>query len=1364
MAVSGKTKKELIEEISALKSRLKQLEHNEPRLRQTTKKTQGVPVEEGICVSDINIEWKPDEGLCTFEKLPIAMMWINSTLASLMSGVQAMVGTERFRLALQSEGRKSVEDDWQVISQFPDFKEGFKAIANIAAVAGWGDWKLIDMDDENKESLFRVWNSWESQYQKSLGVCWGSGLLAGKLAGCCSRLFNTNCWADQTAFIARGDEFDEFRVRPSERSIEKEIENLLATDEATRADMAVALEKLRLEITTRKKAEEAMKKSSVIIDSTTDAVVCTDTVGNITFWNKGAEKIYGYRKEEAIGKPVSILYKDQDLHVLNSIITDLLEGKDIPGIEVTCINKNKQDVEILLSLTSIKDEEGNVSELVGITKDITERKKWQEALRQSEQKFRMFFENEPEYCYMVSPEGIILEANSAVLKALGYTKEELIGKKLEALYAPESCERTRQLFSQWKKSGEIRNVEMVIITKNGDRRTVLLSSAQVLSDDGKLLHSVSIQRDITDQKQVEKALRESEEKHRSLFNQIVLGVYLHDLDGRILDVNPTACKQLGYSRDELLQLTIFDLLPAFTTGRHNADTVNLSKDEILRQWKHWHLGQRTILEAEHQRKDGTILPVEISTGPVCYRGSTFILAVVQDITDRKQGEERLRHSEEKFRSMFELSPYSTILSDLEGNIIACNQQFTKLHATKEGPGAQIGRNVLEFFSKEEQPRLSSSIQNTITAGKNLGQFEYTMLRENGTKFRAETRSTVVMDKDGEPQALLAMAQDITERKLAEERLRQSEERFKILFESAPDAYYIHDLEGHFIDGNKAAEQLVGYGKEEVLGKNSFELGLVAEDDIPKIRVAMAENKDGKPAGPLELTVYRQDGSKVMVETRSYPVEIGGQTVVLGIARDVTERKRLEEAYQGLVDNSLQGLAIIQDGRMVFLNKAFSSSTGYSREELLAASPEQIQSFVHPDDREMVWARHRDRIVGKAPPDRYEFRWIRKDGSICWVEIHASQIEYQGRPAIQAAYIDITERKKAEEALRQSEERLKILFESAPDAIFLIDLKGNIVDGNKTAEKMIGYEEDELVRKNFMGAGLLPPEQVIKAIASLKRNAMGKPAGPDEYTLKRKNDGYVDVEMRTFPVKIGDQLLSLGIARDISDRKVAERKIFEHQAQLKSLASELSLAEERERHRLATDLHDQISQSLVFSRIKLQQLHASVSSEEIAKPLEEVYKNLDRIIQDTRTLTFDLSSPILYELGFEAAVAEWLEEQIGKKHGIKTQFEDDGQPKPLEDDIQVLLFRNVRELLINVVKHANARNVRVSISRIHKLINICIEDDGIGFNPDEATSSKGFGIFSIRERLEQLAGSIQIESEPGQGCKIMMIAPLKGSKE
>ena len=178
---------------------------------------------------------------------------------------------------------------------------------------------------------------------------------------------------------------------------------------------------------------------------------------------------------------------------------------------------------------------------------------------------------------------------------------------------------------------------------------------------------------------------------------------------------------------------------------------------------------------------------------------------------------------------------------------------------------------------------------------------------------------------------------------------------------------------------------------------------------------------------------------------------------------------------------------------------------------------------------------------------------------------------------------------------------------------------------------------------------------------------------------------------------------------------------------------------------------------------MQELHASVSSAEIAGPLEEACNNLDQIIQDTRTLTFDLSSPILYELGFEAAVSEWLEEQIGNKHGIKTQFEDDAQPKPLEDDIRVLLFRNVRELLINIVKHADAQNVKVSIGRIRRQICVCIQDDGVGFNPAEITSNAGFGIFSIRERLEQLGGYLEIESEPGRGSKFTMTAPLKCDK-
>jgi signal transduction histidine kinase len=163
-------------------------------------------------------------------------------------------------------------------------------------------------------------------------------------------------------------------------------------------------------------------------------------------------------------------------------------------------------------------------------------------------------------------------------------------------------------------------------------------------------------------------------------------------------------------------------------------------------------------------------------------------------------------------------------------------------------------------------------------------------------------------------------------------------------------------------------------------------------------------------------------------------------------------------------------------------------------------------------------------------------------------------------------------------------------------------------------------------------------------------------------------------------------------------------------------------------------------------------------------LNETSKNIEHIIQEVRTLTFDLSSPILYELGFEAAVAEWLTVRIQKEHGIATEFEDDEQPKPLDDDTRTVLFRDVRELLTNVVKHAQAKKVKVSIRKVGSRIHVSVEDDGRGFDPKKvaATAAKAgeFGLFSIRERLKQLGGTIEIESGSGHGTRVILTAPLK----
>ncbi len=232
----------------------------------------------------------------------------------------------------------------------------------------------------------------------------------------------------------------------------------------------------------------------------------------------------------------------------------------------------------------------------------------------------------------------------------------------------------------------------------------------------------------------------------------------------------------------------------------------------------------------------------------------------------------------------------------------------------------------------------------------------------------------------------------------------------------------------------------------------------------------------------------------------------------------------------------------------------------------------------------------------------------------------------------------------------------------------------------------------------------------------------------------------------------------------AERKRADERFLEYQEQLKSLVLELSLTDEHERHRISSELHDRISQSLSASKLKLEMLRQSVAGRELRKALDEICGSLGGMITDTTLLASDLSYPVLYELGFEIAVAGLLSEEIEKKHGIETEFRDDGQIKPLDDDVRLLMFHNVQELLNNIAKHSQATKVRVSIDRLGSQIRVTIEDDGVGFDPAEpmsqAVARSKFGLFGIRTKLAHLGGHIEIESAPGCGCKVTIMAPMK----
>lgn len=233
--------------------------------------------------------------------------------------------------------------------------------------------------------------------------------------------------------------------------------------------------------------------------------------------------------------------------------------------------------------------------------------------------------------------------------------------------------------------------------------------------------------------------------------------------------------------------------------------------------------------------------------------------------------------------------------------------------------------------------------------------------------------------------------------------------------------------------------------------------------------------------------------------------------------------------------------------------------------------------------------------------------------------------------------------------------------------------------------------------------------------------------------------------------------------DIIERKKVEEELRDYRRRLRELASELVLAEERLRRRIARDLHDDVGQDLLSVKMRLAELHKGTASAKQSAALEGILKSIDKTIQNTRSLLFDLSPPVLYELGFEPAV-EWLTEKLQADHGIAAVFEDDGQAKPFTDDLRIGLFRAVRELLVNIVKHAQAKNVKVSARRDGPNIRVEVEDDGVGFDVEQmqipGDLSNGFGLFDIRERLHHFGGSFQVKSKPGQGTRVTLLAPLK----
>jgi PAS domain S-box-containing protein len=365
-------------------------------------------------------------------------------------------------------------------------------------------------------------------------------------------------------------------------------------------------------------------------------------------------------------------------------------------------------------------------------------------------------------------------------------------------------------------------------------------------------------------------------------------------------------------------------------------------------------------------------------------------------------------------------------------------------------------------------------------------------------------------------------------------------------------------------------------------------------------------------------------------------------------------------------------------------------------------------------------------------------------------------------------LEIAERGRMEKALMESESRFRTIIREAALGIALIDKQGRVIEGNPALLAMLGYAAGELQGMEF--TRINHPENAASSWENFQRLLAGSQDICRVETRYIRKDGWVGWGRQSISLVReagGKPQFAIALFEDITERRESEEKIRTYQEQLQSLASELSLTEERERRRLATVLHDHIAQLLVVAKGKFEKIQESTLYRSVAKPMEEIRRLIEESIRYTRSLVFELSPPILYELGFEPAM-EWLAEHMEKQYGLAVAVEDDGNPKPLDNEARVLLFRAVRELLFNVLKHSQADSARVCIRRAGEHLEVIVEDHGVGFAPDQPGGSsgkiEGFGLFSIRERLNYFGGRMEIESIRDEVTRVILTLPLQPDKK
>ncbi len=1153
------------------------------------------------------------------------------------------------------------------------------------------------------------------------------------------------------------------------------------------------------DITERKQAEVALRQSEVyfrsLIEHASDIISTYDAAGIRRYSSPSIERVLGYKAEELIGQSGFELLHEDDRPHLSKLFSQAVQ---VPGITITkelrCRHKDGTWRTLESTATNLLHEPA-VASIVLNSRDITERNEAERALQEAERKYREIFEHAGEGIFQSTPDGKFITANPALARIMGFdSPEELIAERTdiarEHYVDPQRRDDFKRLLDV---QGFVRDFEFEAYRKDGARIWVSENVRSVRDESGAVLYFEGTSQDITDRKRAEvrsaafaTLARKLSGASTQLDAGLIIAVTAKELFGW------DACNIDLYDEDRDL---ICPMLNVDTIGGERVEVtpIGLTMRPTARVRRVLDRGPELQLREEPIQFDPDSVPfgdtarpsASLMTVPVRHAAKIVGVLSIQSYTPRAydhsalkdlealadhcgealsriRAEESLYESEERFRQLAE---------NIDDVIWIADRSITKLLYINPAYEKVFGRSCesvyerLNSFLDAVHPDDHDNVQRMLERQRegHFEPFEYRIVRPDGSVRWILRRTFPILNDKGEIYRVAGLGQDITGRKRAEEGLSNLRRELELTMESMEEGVHRVDRQGKIVFENQAAARMLGWEVADLIGRPAHltkhhtraDGTFYPEEECP----IYATIRGGISRHVTDEVFWRQDGKSFPVEYTTAPMRNDRDEIVGAVVtfRDITERKRAEEAlreseerYRDLVENSHELICTHDlDGLILSANRAACAALGYDID--LFVGKKSIRDILAPEVRDQ-FDEYLTRLRQNGTSSGLMIVQTKSGERRVWEYYNSLRTEGVGTPIVRGMARDITDRRLAESALRESEERYRELFENAKDAIYVHDLKGRYISVNRAAEKLSGYAREEIIGKHF--SNFIAPSHLRSARENLCRKLDQRPETTYEAEIVSKTGRRTPVEVSSRLVYENGQPVGVqGTARDISERK-------QTQEALRIYSRALIEAQETERQRIARELHDEIGQVLTAVRINLQTVQTARSVDEAAPHLEDSIRVTDEALRQVRDLSLDLRPPHLDDFGLTTAL-RWFIDRFSQRTGIMAEFEATDDEQRLTRETETACFRIAQEALTNVARHAKAKRVSVRLSRNRDQLFLIVKDDGVGFDVKALKDSTpvALGLRGMRERASAVRGRIDIDSADGKGTQVRVRFPI-----